>query len=106
MRRLPSDMTTPEAMKASEDHNRVIFETIMQNAKSDEPIWKVKGFKNPITGKEDTKALEPSREEMMRRLPSDMTTPEAMKASEDHNRVIFETIMQNAKSDEPIWKVK
>ncbi|KAJ7360166.1 hypothetical protein OS493_018156 [Desmophyllum pertusum] len=51
------------------------------------------------------KAIVPSKEEMLKKLPEEATTPEALHAANRRNEQFMMILQENMKSNNPVWKV-
>ena len=59
-----------------------------------------------VTGYILMRTTEPTKEQIMDRLPADLKTPEKLKAQEELNERIMASLKATAYSKEPIWKMK
>lgn len=51
------------------------------------------------------KAITPSKEEMLKRLPEEDTSPEALAAANKRTEQFLMVLQENMKSSKPVWKV-
>ncbi|KAL9953092.1 hypothetical protein ACROYT_G040452 [Oculina patagonica] len=51
------------------------------------------------------KAIVPSKEEMLKRLPEEATSPEALAAEQRRNEQFIMVLQENMRSNNPAWKV-
>jgi len=51
------------------------------------------------------KMIVPSKEEMLKKLPEEDTSPEALAAANKRTEQFFKVLQENMKSKKPVWKV-